>query len=326
MIKLRIMVICTNLTFLSSILNEWKVNNVRFKLFQPKAYPRTYFGILFAIFINFFLNIYIFLSSFRYDVIYCEWDYDARRAIRLRTGKPIFVRIHSPFSRHIKKMKLSEINRLITVSATAQNDTKTLFPSLIIPNCISDKYLELNQARNYKRNRICSVGRLKSYKRTIDSFIAVEQLRKILKVDFKFTLVAQADDLKEEAIVEKKAKENEWFTYIKWVDDLKLFYQEQDYFLCHSYYESFGVALVEAMAQGVIPLQFDFAIKHGVLPSDEYYYSNFDDLKDKISKFIKIDGEERISLANELNKFSQRYSPAIVANKILECIKSNYNN
>jgi glycosyltransferase involved in cell wall biosynthesis len=67
---------------------------------------------------------------------------------------------------------------------------------------------------------------------------------------------------------------------------------DKEYYVNHSMDESFGVAMIEAMAAGVIPLCHDYAAAKEIIPST-YRYRYNDELLDRLRYFSNLSDGER---------------------------------
>ena len=224
--------------------------------------------------------------SYRYDIIFCDFFDEFACLMSHVSSKPIYVRlhrweVHNPV--YLLSANLKNVKAIITVSnhykRLVEELVKDVVPVYVVPNGVDTKRFYYNP-RIHRPLRICTVGNLIPRKRFFDLIVN--------NPDLEIDIGGKGEErlILEEAIRRFKLKAK-ICGYVK----LPEFYYEHDIFIQNSSDESFGVALVEAMSCGLIPLCFDYPVAEEIVPR-EFIYRSYDELREKIAKLNQMSDEE----------------------------------
>lgn len=140
-----------------------------------------------------------------------------------------------------------------------------------------------------------SSGRLKNSHKGFD--IAIKALgllhMRMPNIKFKYLIAGVGDDLNDLSNLCKSNGINEFVEFVGWldIDDLEKFYKKGHFFLHPARYEPFGVAVIEAMASGLIVFGSDAtgAIIDRIIDGENgfvHFNEDFEDLYKKIKIFL----------------------------------------
>jgi hypothetical protein len=322
---LKILVFSNNNNFLTPILKVWEKLGIDFDLFQMRPVSSIQ-G--FRRFKNSLANRFSLAALkrrlHRYDVCYAEWAEAAYYLTRvLKTTKPIVARLIDPFTPYHEMVDYSKITQAITIGESPKRFMKIPqdVPLTLIPPTIADPFFEYQPKTLPDPLNICTVGFRESRKQIYSAILTVKELREDLKLDLKFNIVGHGGP--DERYIKLLTNRFPWLSITKWIDDIIRFYAEQNIYLCHSYYESFGVAMVEAMVCGAIPLAHQVLIANDVLPEKKLYYSSYRELKQKMKHYLNLEPQARKQLTQKYRAFAQsKYATAKIAKDMLEVLKT----
>ena len=200
---------------------------------------------------------------------------------------------------------IREAKVVVTPSKFLQNKIKEITKQgkfEVIPNGIDST----NFKPMKKQNSILVVARLFPNKGVQDILDALKPLADELRnKKWKVDIVG---DGPYRSFLENKTKENnlsDLVTFHGWVDrnskKMKEFYGHAKIFISASYFESFGMTVLEAMSAGCYPIVSDIDAHREIVKGGMYFrIGNPPDLRRKV---IKIIGHEDIPIHNTLNKF-----------------------
>ena len=322
---MKVLVFSNNNNFLTPILQQWEKLGVDFDLFQMRPVSKIHgFRRLKNAIANRLSLTGLKMRLSRYDVCYAEWAEAAYYLTQVvNTTRPIVARLIDPFTPYHEMVDYSKITHAITIGQSPKRFMKIPpdVPLTLIPPTIVDPFFEYQPKSLPDPLNICTVGFKVSRKQIYSAIMTVKELRDDLKLDFKFNIVGRGGP--DERYIRLLVERFPWLSITNWVDDIIGFYAKQNIYLCHSYYESFGVAMVEAMVCGAIPLAHQVLIADDVLPEKMLYYSSYRDLKRKIKKYYNLEPSARKQLTEKYRAFAQsRYSTAKVAEDMLEVLKT----
>ena len=258
-----------------------------------------------------------------YSVCYAEWAEVAYfLSTKLQSKTPIVARLIDPFTHFLNRINFSRIAHVITIGRSPKTylNIPEEIPLKIIPVSIKNSFFNVKPSSMPDRLNICTVGFRESRKQIYSAIMAVRELRSDLGLDLKFNVVGRGgpDEIYLKVLDEKFP----WLTVTRWVDDIASFYKAQNIYLCHSYYESFGVAMVEAMVCGAIPLAHRVLIEDDVLPDKQLYYSSYKELRDKVKHFSTLNEKTRMNIIEQYRMFAQsKYSTSKIAKDILAILE-----
>jgi len=214
----------------------------------------------------------------------------------------------------LRKQILKTINqskRIIAVSERISNDLKSLNIKSekisVIPNGVDIEKFPLVQMKREKKHNILSIGHLvelKGYQILIQSI-------KILKEKYKnihLTIIGEGEYRKSlEALITNLnlSKHIELIGYIP-NDKLNLYLQNSDIYVHPSFFESFSIAVIEALASG-LPV---VVTKSG---GPEYF------VNEKVGKVVEKGDEQKLSLAiKNMIKDYNYYNPIEIRKYCIE--------
>lgn len=220
--------------------------------------------------------------------------------------KYLYPLLKSPWKKIIKEAKL-----VITPSQFLQDEIKKITSEgnfEVIPNGIDpNKFKPMK-----KENRILVVARLFPNKGVQDILDALnnEELKKQLKkTGWKVDIVGEGPYRE---FLENKSKENQLtsiVTFHGWIDNnsqqMKEFYGKAKIFISASWFESFGLTLLEAISAGCYPIVSDIPAHKEIVSNTNNLFNKGD--AEKLSQVIKsnINQKEKIEIKNFNLRFSQ---------------------
>lgn len=216
------------------------------------------------------------MLSWKYDIVFCDW-FDEMASITSRVSvKPIYIRLHryeAHNAAHIRTAKLENVKGIITVSEFYRRIVKEIVgdkvPVYVVPNGVDTEKFNYNQ-QIHTPLRICTVSNLVPRKRILDLIVNYP--------DFRIDIGGEGE---EKRILEDAVKRFNLKAKLHGFVKLPDFYHQHDIFTMNSGDESFGVALVEAMSCGLIPLCFAWHGVEDILPREQIYY-DYEELREKI--------------------------------------------
>jgi len=236
------------------------------------------------------------ILSHKYDIIFCDW-FDELASITSRVSlKPIFVRLHryeahNPL--HIRTANLKNIKAIITVSNFYKMIVKEIVgdevPIYVVPNGVDTEKFSFNP-HIHNPLRICTVSNLVPRKRIFDLIVNNPEL----EIDI-------GGEGEEKRILEDAIKRFDLKAKLYGFVRLPEFYHQHDIFIMNSSDESFGVALVEAMSCGLIPLCFAWHGVKEILPRDYLYY-DYQEMNEKIRRFKEMPKTQLMRIKREIRK------------------------
>ena len=201
--------------------------------------------------------------------------------------KMLYPLLVKPWKKIVKEAKL-----VITPSQYLQNRIKEITKQgnfKVIPNGIDkNKFRPLK-----KENKILVVARLFENKGVQDILDALKPIKEELKkANWKVDIVG---DGPYREFLEKKAKENNLRDIVKfhgWLDNnskqMKTMYGKARIFISASWFESFGLTLIESISAGCYPIVSDIDAHKEIIQNQDSLFKlkNPDDLKNKILNSI----------------------------------------
>jgi len=264
------------------------------------------------------LQIKRILETTNFQILFFEWGAGLLgRVTRLfQITKPTIVRLHryEIFQKRLYNVNFDKINKIIVVSEAMKQEFLKKFPTLqdkiiIIPNSIK---LEKFYPPPYKdvHFNICTLSHVVRVKR-LD--LILEAMKGLNNPKIKWYVGGDGVSKKELKQKIKAANLEDRVIFDGWVNKTREWFEDKDLIINASDIESFGLALIEAMACGVIPLirgwsaAKDIYPNEYLLPYDETSYIN--SLTQRINEFFELkksDLESKRKFAREY--IIQRYS------------------
>ncbi|MEZ5346491.1 MAG: glycosyltransferase family 4 protein [Pyrinomonadaceae bacterium] len=218
-------------------------------------------------------NISRFLKKRKIDIVHAHLARDyppASMAVRLYPRSKLIVTRHVLFPmKNLHKLVLSNVEKAIAVSSAVEANLLKTFPKekvVCVPNGIDIASFEekdrkkLSREFRFERNIpfdvpvVGTVGELKPLKGQEDLVIAAGEIVKEFP-DTHFVIVGVDNSIdqnyrrKLKRLVKVFGLEKQ-FTFLDWVEDTTPLLSALDVFVSPSHSESFGLAILEAMASG----------------------------------------------------------------------------
>ena len=330
-------------TFIKDLNNEWSKGERVTKKNLPQVTKkdlipfslRNFFGI--AQLLRSSISIIRYLNRKDYKILFIEWGSYIFAIITyilklIKINKPVLVRMHryEIFEPLLYRIDFSNVTKIILVSEYTKDELLKRLPHLedkivVIPNGIEEKgfYPAPNKKITFK---IGILGRLSSEKR-LDLLIEIMK-----KIDDKRIKIHVGGDGDMKTTLIKKINDNGLSNRIildGYISKVREWFNDKDLIINNSDVESFGVALIEGMACGVIPLMRGWdAAKYVfpeefILPYDENAFVNemvkkildFYQLEEMVVKqkrdFVRKYVVERYTLKIQLERFDSLFKSLI---------------
>jgi glycosyltransferase involved in cell wall biosynthesis len=219
-----------------------------------------------------------------FDLVFCEFLKREVATVSRVAKVPVIVRLHKYEIDQpdylIKPVDWSNISRLVVVSEEYKTQAAKLIPlpATVIYNGVDQSLFKFRPSNT---GAICTYGYHFSFKRFYDLMLALR--------DYELHIGGEGEDTRIlRAANERFGLRHKFYGHVplpEWLYD-------KEYYVNHSMDESFGVAMIEAMAAGVIPLCHDYAAAKEIIPST-YRYRYNDELLDRLRYFSNLSDGER---------------------------------
>ncbi len=218
-------------------------------------------------------NVSRFLQKHKIDIVHAHLARDyppASMAVRLFPRSKLIVTRHVLFPmKNLHRLVLSNVSKAIAVSSAVEANLIRTFPKekiVCVPNGIDVQKLadvdhkRLGEEFRFERNIpfdvpvVGTVGELKPLKGQEDLVIAANEIVKKFP-DTHFVIVGVDNSIdqnyrrKLKRLVKVFGLEKQ-FTFLDWIEDTSPLLSAFDIFVSPSHSESFGLAILEAMASG----------------------------------------------------------------------------
>lgn len=225
-------------------------------------------------------NISRFLKKHTIDIVHAHLARDyppASMAVRLHSRSKLIVTRHVLFPmKNLHKIVLSNVSKAIAVSSAVEANLEKTFPKdkvVCVPNGIDIAKLAdvdhktLSKQFRFERNIpfdvqvVGTVGELKPLKGQEDLVLAANEIVKKFP-DTHFVIVGVDNSIdqsyrrKLKRLVKVFGLERQ-FTFLDWIEDTAPLLSAFDVFVSPSHTESFGLAILEAMASGTAVVSTD---------------------------------------------------------------------
>jgi glycosyltransferase involved in cell wall biosynthesis len=236
----------------------------------------------------------------RFDLVFCEFLKREVATVSRVARVPVVVRLHryeiDQPDYLIKPVIWNNIASLVVVSEEYRRQTERLIPlqATVIYNGIDLKVFGFKPSNT---GAICTYGSHRASKRFYDLMLALR--------DYELHIGGEGEDTRIlQAANERFGLHHHFHGHVPLPDWL----YDKEYYVNHSMDESFGVAMVESMAAGVIPLCHDYAAAREIVP-EIYRYRYDDELRERLHFFQTLSTEQRqdhkVALRNIVeNRFS----------------------
>jgi len=223
----------------------------------------------------------------RFDLVFCEFLKREVASVSRVSKVPVVVRLHKYEIDQpdylIKPVDWSNISRLVVVSEEYKKQAAKLIPlpATVICNAVDP---DLFKFRPSDSGAICTYGYHFSYKRFYDLMLALR--------DYELHIAGEGEDTRIlRAANERFGLRHKFHGHVPH-ELLPEWLHGKEYYINHSMDESFGVALAECMAAGLICLSHDYSAAKEIIP-EIYRYQYDDELRERLHFFQNLPDEER---------------------------------
>lgn len=282
-------------------------------------------------------NKYEFAEAMRHsDLIWFEWCLNhLTDATNFVKACKYLCRMHSfeAFTDHPAKVNWNLVDKLIipnrsvlevnsffkSYMANRMNMKPEALPPFINPSIVEVVYnsvdidkFKFNKNKNYSK-RIAWVGAI-NFKKGFDNALHIfNEIRKHDK-EFTFHIAGEFQEPRYQLYLENFMKDNGYESnrdifYHGKIRNMSEFLFDMDYILSSSLYESFGVAIIEAMSCGVVPLIYNWYGSKYIYP-DSIIFKNMDECLSIIKRME--DGE-----LEDTRKMGRSFVESKYSNKII---------
>lgn len=251
----------------------------------------------------------------------------ASLAVRLFPKAKLVLTRHVLFPmKSLHKLTLSNVSKVIAVSSAVETNLQKIFPKEKIeriPNGIAtENFTNINQSElrqefrlmhniSFDENLIGAVGELKKLKGQEDFILAANEIiKKFPKTHFLIVGTDNSFDQSFRRQLKRLVKVfdlEEKFTFLDWLEDLTPVLAAIDIFVSPSHTESFGLAILEAMACGNVVVATETEGAKELIKADFSgkltLIENPVELAKAVCEILE-DEEKRIELANNAQKFA----------------------
>ena len=235
------------------------------------------------------------------DLAWFEWcDNFIVEATRLPKTCPIVCRLHSyeAFTNMPAQVDWQKVDLLVFVNDSVKDifekQVTTAVPKAVIHNAVDSRRFNLPQNKNYGK-KIASVGYI-NYKK--NPALLLYCFKKIHEYDPEYTLhiAGQHQDSRIKLYFDHFLSENPLpVQFYGWVDDMPKWYEDKDFIISTSLFESFHYSIAEGMASGLMPLIHNWYGAQNIYPK-EYL---FVDPEACLNLLKKLESSDRRNLAEK---------------------------
>jgi glycosyltransferase involved in cell wall biosynthesis len=220
----------------------------------------------------------------RFDLVFCEFLKREVATVSRVARVPVVVRLHKYEIDQpdylIKPVQWNNIAKLVVVSEEYKRLADRMIPlqAKVIYNSVDLKKFQFKPSNT---GAICTYGYHRASKRFYDLMLALR--------DYELHIGGEGEDARIlQAANERFGLHHHFHGRVPLPDWL----YDKEYYLNHSMDESFGVAMTESMAAGVIPLCHDYAAAKEIVP-EIYRYRYDNELRERIQFFRALSTEQR---------------------------------
>lgn len=196
----------------------------------------------------------------------------------------------------------------------------------VFPHLVDSEYLKHNKDTSFKSDMITITSFL-PVKRTIDSINAVSILKKE-GYNFNLTILGDGPDISFCKKIAKKLNVEENINFVGFVDDIRPYINNSQYYIQTSSSEGLSIALLESMATGLIPIVTNVGDEKEVIKNNYTgFFINVNNPKQIANKIKALDNsnlknEIKLNIKEKMNNLSIEYSDIYIS-EILKTIKNN---
>jgi glycosyltransferase involved in cell wall biosynthesis/tetratricopeptide (TPR) repeat protein len=232
------------------------------------------------------------------DLSWFEWcDQMLIEATKLPKSSPIICRLHSyeAFTNMPDHVDWSKVDRLIFVNQSVDQITGKLHPGLstdriVIHNGVDTGKFNIPANKKLGKN-VCSVGFI-NYKKNPALMLQCFKAIHNYDPEFKFFIAGEIQD----------ARYNFYFDHLipklgipvqmdGWITDVQKYYENKDFVISTSIFESFHYSIAEGMASGVMPLVHNWPGSENLYP-EKYRFNTPDECASLVMDLCRQDRHE----------------------------------
>ena len=248
---------------------------------------------------------YIFRTLADTDICWFEWGHESvKRLLDLPPFCKYIVRLHSYelFDGFHFQANWNKVNKLIVVNDSVKNLIQNGFPNVMqgigLPNekfaviyhgIKMDRYTLPSDKKFNKK--VAYVGYL-NYKKAPELFLQCFEAINKYDPEFEFHIAGQYQDPRIALYLENEIKQLDAnIVFHGWVDDISKFYEDKDFVISTSLFESFQYSIAEGMARGLVPLVHNWYGSDNIYPR-EYIFKNVSECVDIVKRFAELPNKE----------------------------------
>jgi alpha-1,2-mannosyltransferase len=241
------------------------------------------------------------------DLAILQKEYTSK-IMKRKIMKRLYIQLHLFISNNIDYMKKATILANSNYTRNAIKKVWNIDSTVIYPPCpqysfpLEDKIKKIE--KDTELMTVCSLGR----------FVPEKEYETILQIakqrpQLKFELIGGVAEDKISYLnsLKNKASENVTF-HVNATENQKMEILKRSKILLHSFKgEHFGIALIEAMSAGLIPVSHDSgAAKEDDIVDEKYRYN--DDIDSALNCLDKAVSEWNLDKASQLRQYAQNFS------------------
>jgi glycosyltransferase involved in cell wall biosynthesis len=220
-------------------------------------------------------------------------------------------------------LPLKKLNYITTISNTTRQkliDHFSLSPHKIrvIPNCYSLDFIEYKKEFNKEQPNVLIIGTKKN--KNLENLIYAAR-----NISCKLIIVGKLSEKQINLLQKNKIKYLNYFQISH--DEMIKVYRQSDIFYFASFYEGFGIPILEAQATGRVVITSNCSAMPEVAGAGAYYVDpkNINEIKNAIKELIFNDNL-RNKLINIGLENCKLYKPEIIAKKYCDLYQEVINN
>jgi glycosyltransferase involved in cell wall biosynthesis len=240
------------------------------------------------------------------DLAILEKEYTSKIMNR-KIMKRLYIQLHLFISNNIDYMKQATIIANSNYTSNAIKKVWNIDSTVIYPPCpqysfpLEDKIKKIEQ--DTELMTVCSLGRFVPEKE-YDTILQIAKQRPQLK--FELIGGVAEDKISYLDSLKNKAPKNVTF-HVNATENQKMEILKRSKILLHSFKgEHFGIALIEAMSAGLIPISHDSgAAKEDNMVDEKFRYKDIDSALNCLDKAVE---EWNLDKASQLRQYAQKFS------------------
>lgn len=193
------------------------------------------------------------------------------------------------------KIPFKRVEKITVISEFSKNEVIKNFKVdpqklVVIPNCVSDKFIKTEKKFNYKKPHILIVGTKKNKN-------LLRSIQALCGINCRVSIIGKLKESQKKKLEEFNIKYTNRFN-LDFTEIVKI-YQQADILLFPTLYEGFGIPILEAQAAGIPVITSDLQPMNQVAGKGALLVNpfNVEDIKNGVIKIIS-DEEYRINIVN----------------------------